>query len=179
DGMGALVEALARGLPEGVVRLQAPAGALAHDGATWRLRASGEALIADALVLAAPAHAVAPLLAPLDAALGRLLGEIEYASSATVTLAYRRADVPGGRGSRRSRSQARPTAASACPTVCAAGRQRQIKCSTDLALSGHDRHPRPGRRRNDPAAGSSAAGSGPRRPSSRRSSPARSTMPPT
>src|SRR5438067_2049154 len=52
----------------------------------------------DALVLAAPAHAVAPLLAPLDAALGRLLGEIEYASSATVTLAYRRADVPGARG---------------------------------------------------------------------------------
>jgi len=98
DGMGALVEALARCLPEGVVRLRAPAGALAHDGATWRLRASGEALIADALVLAAPAHAVAPLLAPLDAALGRLLGEIEYASSATVTLAYRRADVPGARG---------------------------------------------------------------------------------
>ncbi len=98
DGMGALVEALARRLPEGVVRLRAPVGELAHDGATWRLRAGGEALAADALVLAAPAHAVAPLLAPLDAALGRMLGEIEYASSATVTLAYRSADVPGARG---------------------------------------------------------------------------------
>ena len=98
DGMGALVEALARRLPEGVVRLRAPVGALVRDGATWRLRAGGDALAADALVLAAPAHAVAPLLAPLDAGLGRLLGEIEYASSATVTLAYRSADAPGVRG---------------------------------------------------------------------------------
>jgi oxygen-dependent protoporphyrinogen oxidase len=98
DGMGALVEALARRLPEGVVRLRAPVDALGRDGATWRLRAGGEALAADALVLAAPAHAAAPLLAPLDATLGRLLGEIEYASSATITLAYRSADVPGARG---------------------------------------------------------------------------------
>ncbi len=100
DGMGALVEALARRLPEGVVRLRSPVGALAHDGATWRLRTAGEVLAADALVLAAPAHAAASLLAPLDAELGRLLGGIDYASSATVTLAYRGADVPalGGFG---------------------------------------------------------------------------------
>ncbi len=100
DGMGALVEGLVRRLPEGVVRLRSPVGELARDGATWRLRAGGEALAADALVLAAPAHAVASLLAPLDAELGRLLGGIDYASSATVTLAYRGADVPalGGFG---------------------------------------------------------------------------------
>jgi len=97
DGMGALVEALARRLREGV-RLRSPVGELARDGATWRLRAGGEVLAADALVLAAPARALAPLLAPLDAQLGRLLGEIEYASSATVTLAYRSADVSGARG---------------------------------------------------------------------------------
>src|SRR5438876_755253 len=81
DGMGALVEALARRLPEGVVRLRSPVGALARDGATWRLRAAGAALAVDALVLAAPAHAVAPLLAALAAELGRLLGGIDYASS--------------------------------------------------------------------------------------------------
>src|SRR5436309_125459 len=98
DGMGALVEALARRLPEGVVRLRAPVGALARDGATWRLRAGGEAFVADALVLAAPAWTACPLLEPVDPALGRLLGEIEYASSATVTLAYPSADVPGLRG---------------------------------------------------------------------------------
>jgi len=37
DGMGALVEALARRLPEGVVRLRSPVGTLAHDGATHKL----------------------------------------------------------------------------------------------------------------------------------------------
>src|SRR3989442_12288759 len=98
DGMGALVEALVRRLPEGVVRLRTRLGALARDGATWRLRAGGEALEADALVLAAPAWMASPLLEPVDAALGRLLGEIQYASSATVTLAYPSADVPGVRG---------------------------------------------------------------------------------
>ena len=98
DGMGALVEGLARRLPEGVVRLRAPVGALARDGGTWRVSSGGETLAADALVLAAPAWTAGPLLEPVDAVLGRLLGEIEYASSATVTLAYRRADVPGARG---------------------------------------------------------------------------------
>ncbi len=98
DGMGALVEALARRLPEGAVRLRSPVGTLAPDGATWRLRAGDEALTADALVLAAPAWAAATLLAPLDADLGRLLRTIEYASSATVTLAYPSAAVPGPRG---------------------------------------------------------------------------------
>ena len=99
-GMGALVEALARRLPEGVVRLRAPVTGLVRDGGGWRLDAGGGALAADAVVVAAPAHAAAPLLAPLDAELGRLLAGIGYASSATVTLAYRSADVPalGGFG---------------------------------------------------------------------------------
>jgi len=99
-GMGALVEALARRLPEGVARLRAPVTALVRDGGGWRLDASGGALAADAVVVAAPAHAAAPLLAPLDTELGRLLAGIGYASSATVTLAYRSADVPalGGFG---------------------------------------------------------------------------------
>jgi len=99
-GMGALVETLARRLPEGVARLRAPVTALVRDGGGWRLDAGGGALAADAVVVAAPAHAAAPLLAPLDTELGRLLAGIGYASSATVTLAYRSADVPalGGFG---------------------------------------------------------------------------------
>ncbi len=99
-GMGALVEALARRLPEGVVRLRAPVTGLVRDGGGWRLDTGGGTLAVDAVVVAAPAHAAAPLLAPLDAELGRLLAGIGYASSATVTLAYRSADVPalGGFG---------------------------------------------------------------------------------
>lgn len=100
DGMGALVDALARRLPEGAVRVRAPVSDLARDGQLWRLVAAGEPLTADAVVLATPAHAAAPLVARIDPDLGRLLGEIEYASSATVSLAYRSADLPalGGFG---------------------------------------------------------------------------------
>jgi oxygen-dependent protoporphyrinogen oxidase len=48
---------------------------------------------ATAVVVAAPAHRAADLLRDLDAPLADALGEIEYASSATVTLAYRRRDL--------------------------------------------------------------------------------------
>jgi oxygen-dependent protoporphyrinogen oxidase len=97
-GMGALVDALARRLPEGVLRLRAPVVGLGRADGRWNLRAGGESLAADGVVLAAPAHAAAPLCEPLDAALGRELRAIEYASSATVTLAYHAADAPGLRG---------------------------------------------------------------------------------
>jgi oxygen-dependent protoporphyrinogen oxidase len=93
DGMAALVAAVARALPEGVVRLGAAVEGLARTDGAWRLRAGGVALTADAVVVAAPAWAASALLAPLDPELGRALGDIEYASSATVALAYRTADV--------------------------------------------------------------------------------------
>jgi oxygen-dependent protoporphyrinogen oxidase len=98
EGMGALVDALARRLPEGVLRLRAPVVGIVHADGRWRLRAGGEPIAADALVIAAPAHAAAALFDPVDAALGRELRAIEYASSATVTLAYRAADAAGLRG---------------------------------------------------------------------------------
>jgi oxygen-dependent protoporphyrinogen oxidase len=96
--MASLITALARRLPEGAVRLHAPVTALERADGAWRMQAGGEPLSADAVVLAAPAHVAATLLAPVDLALGRLLGEIDYTSSATVTLAYRTADTPALRG---------------------------------------------------------------------------------
>lgn len=93
-GMDALVTALARRLPEGAVRLRTPVAALAPDGGRWRIRTAEDTFAADAVILATPAHVAAPLVAPLDAELARTLGEIPYVSSATVTLAYRSADVP-------------------------------------------------------------------------------------
>lgn len=89
DGMGALVEAVVRRLPEGVVRLGAAVESLARAGARWQVTAGGQTLDAEAVVLATPAFAAAPLLAPLDATLARDLHAIEYASSATVTLGFR------------------------------------------------------------------------------------------
>ena len=98
DGMETLVATLARRLPEGVVRLRAPVTTLARESGQWRLVAGGASLSADVLVLAAPAPAASAFLAPCDPTLGRLLGAIHYASSATVSLGYRAVDVPALRG---------------------------------------------------------------------------------
>ena len=96
DGMGGLVADLARRLPEGVVRLGAGVNGLAPAGGTWRLTAGGAGFTADAVVLAVPAYVAASLLEAVDSTLARTLAAIEYASSATVTLAYRGTDLPRG-----------------------------------------------------------------------------------
>jgi oxygen-dependent protoporphyrinogen oxidase len=93
DGMGALVDAVARQLPEGVVRLGAPVEALAREGERWQVRAGGQTIDADAVIAALPAFVAARLLAPLAPALARELDAIEYASSATVTLGFRATGV--------------------------------------------------------------------------------------
>ena len=93
DGMGALVEAVARRLPEGVVRMHAAVRWLARVGARWQVAAGGQTFDADAVIVTAPAHVAAELVAPLDAALARDLAAIEYASSATVTLGFPAAGV--------------------------------------------------------------------------------------
>jgi oxygen-dependent protoporphyrinogen oxidase len=95
EGMGALVDAVARRMPEGTVRLRAAVQRLSRAGERWLVETSGQSVDADALVVATPAFAAARLVAPLDAALGGALDAIEYASSATVTLAFRAADVAG------------------------------------------------------------------------------------
>jgi oxygen-dependent protoporphyrinogen oxidase len=102
--MGTLVSAIGRRLPEGAIRFGARADALERDRGRWLVRCRGEGggepIAADALVIAAPAPVAARLLGPLDRQLGRALAGIEYASSATVTLAYASADLPalGGFG---------------------------------------------------------------------------------
>ncbi len=61
----------------------------------------GDRLDADALILAIPAYGVSDLLGDFDAELARLLNDIPYVSTATTTLAYRKADLPAsgaGRG---------------------------------------------------------------------------------
>ncbi len=96
DGMGALIDAVAQRLPDGVVRLGTTVDALRRDGDRWNVHATGAMLDADAVIVATPAFAAARLLAPLDAELGRALDAIDYASSATVTLAFP-ADAVAGR----------------------------------------------------------------------------------
>jgi oxygen-dependent protoporphyrinogen oxidase len=94
-GMEELIRALAESLPPASVRLKAPVAEVARDGnGGWRLlTVEGDQLRADEVILAAPAHQTASILGRLDPEMARLLARIPYASSATVTLAYRREDV--------------------------------------------------------------------------------------
>jgi protoporphyrinogen/coproporphyrinogen III oxidase len=94
DGMEELVHALAGRLPPGAVRLKERVVAVERRGEAWRLvTAEGAVAEADAVVLASEAHQSARLLRRLDPGLALLLEGIPYASSATVTLAYRRAEI--------------------------------------------------------------------------------------
>jgi oxygen-dependent protoporphyrinogen oxidase len=61
----------------------------------WRVRTDrDETLLADAVCLALPAHVSARLLSSVDAQLATELDGIRYASSVTINLAYKRADIP-------------------------------------------------------------------------------------
>jgi len=94
DGMQTLVDRLAQSLPEGVVRLRSAVKTLVRADDVWRLDLDGSTLEADGLILATPAHASSALLASTDAKLAGELAEIRYASSATVTLAFRQSSLP-------------------------------------------------------------------------------------
>ena len=62
--------------------------------ANWRILTNhGETLSADAVCLAIPAYAAASLLQAVNGKLAAQLRDINYASTATINLAYRRADV--------------------------------------------------------------------------------------
>jgi oxygen-dependent protoporphyrinogen oxidase len=95
DGMQALIDVLASRLPPGRVALKQRATGLERDGGRWRVAtAGGERLVADRVIVSAEAHATARLVRYLDPTLAALLDGIPYSSAATVSLGYRRADVP-------------------------------------------------------------------------------------
>jgi protoporphyrinogen/coproporphyrinogen III oxidase len=101
DGMQTLVETLAERLPPECVRRSVPVSRLSRsDDGRWRVVLEGGASVdgqsvldADAVCVALPAYRAAALLDELDPALAAELAAIPYASSATINLAYRRADV--------------------------------------------------------------------------------------
>jgi len=96
DGMQALVDAAVARLPAGTLRLRTEVIAVtrARDGARYSVGlAGGPALDADAVVIAVDGPAAVRLLDNLDRGLASRLHEISYASSASVTLAYRRSEI--------------------------------------------------------------------------------------
>ena len=103
-GMAELIESLVAGLESLGVELrtgQAAAAIRAVDGGYEIVLDDGSVGPADAVVLATPAPVSARLLRDLCPAAATLLEEIQHASTATVSLAYRSDDVgrpPGGYG---------------------------------------------------------------------------------
>jgi oxygen-dependent protoporphyrinogen oxidase len=92
--MGQMIDALAARLPDSAVQLKTRVTGIERAGSGWRVGVGGGALDADAVVMTAEAHAAARMLRYVDPQIAMLLGDITYASSATVSLGYRRADVP-------------------------------------------------------------------------------------
>ena len=95
-GLSRIVEALVARLPGGCVRLGARVEAVVAMPAShgWSVRlASGETLMAGAVLLACPAGEAARALGAQDGQLTGVLSQLRYASCATVNIAYRRGDV--------------------------------------------------------------------------------------
>ena len=96
-GMQELVDALRERMPKNAIRLNASVTELTRDEEkkSWFIDVGHhEAISADAVIIAAPAFAAARILAPVANAAAAELLKIPYASTATVSLAYRRQDFP-------------------------------------------------------------------------------------
>ncbi|MFG2876970.1 protoporphyrinogen oxidase [Streptomyces sp. NPDC048337] len=72
----------------------APVSGIRRTPGGWRITAADRLLDADGVVLATPAGPAAELLAGLAPAAAASLREVEYASMALVTMAFRRSDLP-------------------------------------------------------------------------------------
>ena len=95
-GMQVLVDELSSRLHD-MVQLNTKAESLVLNNSQerWNIRLSDNRTIdVDYVCLAIPAYAAASLLSEADCELSRLLNQIQYASTATINLAYRRAEVP-------------------------------------------------------------------------------------
>ncbi len=96
-GLQEMVEALVAALKAAGVELRLHARVRAIMQHRWSYElalADGSRLEANALILATPAPISGALLNTLDTDLGRALCSIPYSSTATVSLAYRQADLP-------------------------------------------------------------------------------------
>lgn len=95
-GMSSLIDALAKQLPAGSVRLRSPVCSIVRDRANWAVRIArgrNSWVDADGVIVAAPASRASEMLATVDSRMANELRRIEYASCAVVSLAYRREQI--------------------------------------------------------------------------------------
>ena len=94
DGLGELVTALADRLPAASLRKATPVRWVHRSGAGLTVVVGGGATLSvRAVVMAAPAPKAASILEPLAPETAAFLADIVFASTATILLGYRRADV--------------------------------------------------------------------------------------
>jgi oxygen-dependent protoporphyrinogen oxidase len=93
-GVGDLVLNVAHRLRDADVRTSTPARKIGRtsDG-RWAVETASETILADAVALTLPAHGAARITADLDDQLSSMLGAMDYVSTATVFLAYKKFDV--------------------------------------------------------------------------------------
>lgn len=93
-GMSQLIGALGEELPAGSVRLNSKVRDLKRSDGGWTIREDdGQVTHVDAIVVAAPANHASAMLRDVDAKMSRRLGNIQYASCAVVSLAFRRDQI--------------------------------------------------------------------------------------
>jgi len=94
NGLGRVIEALARSLPSGSVRTDCPAQAVRRRGGRWEVVTPRGSIEADAVVASSPASALADSVEVLDPELSIRLREIPFVSTATTTLIYDASSFP-------------------------------------------------------------------------------------
>jgi len=95
-GLAEIVEVLVESLTDNGadIRLNTPVSLVTRHESLYHVELdSGETLQADSIILATPAPVSGSLLASFDPQLASVLTSIPYASTATVTLAYRQSDL--------------------------------------------------------------------------------------
>jgi oxygen-dependent protoporphyrinogen oxidase len=97
-GVGRLVSAVAQRLGGVDVRLGLPVRSVTPAGAGWQVTVGStrepQTISADAVILATPAAPAARLLSDIEPGAGELVGTLDYASVALVTLALPEFDLP-------------------------------------------------------------------------------------
>ena len=92
-GTSELVEAIARTLPAGSVRTGVAVRSV-NQGERYRITLhDGASFDADTVIVTTPAHTASRLLGSLDRELAQRLSAIPFASTATVSLGYRRTEI--------------------------------------------------------------------------------------
>lgn len=94
EGMQTLVDAVAARLPAGCISLSTPVRKLERQATGWIVHTEAEQIPADAVLIGLPTHRASALMAEVEPELSRLLADVPYGDAGTMTLAYRREDVP-------------------------------------------------------------------------------------